>query len=239
MVWWIEDLLKYVIPAAVLGSAGWLTALKPMVGRPAKQADLVDRLTKEVALREAILSLKIAASEPRRARQLEAKELAYRQAEDIEKQFKEKLEALGPDVKPDVLWLRKSTFRERFFPRRYDRQTSLTKWQKWKWWGYYFGFWFNFLVCLSMVALIAIGTGALLSPVKQKAPAQQTQKKQSPGKQQKPSIEIEIFRTAILPDILAVLFAWYFGWISWTVRRAAYSLARETKALTAGDSHGA
>jgi hypothetical protein len=136
--WWVDVLKGWITPflAGVVTVGG---GFKIFLGRRAKEADLFDRITKEIAVRGALLQLKLSAlagSELNDPKQVSAKEVTYQQAKDLEERLNKELERLAPITRPEELWWRQTSTINRLFPEHSerDRKKQLDTGSKFKWW---------------------------------------------------------------------------------------------------------
>lgn len=137
-----------IIPLASSLLAALLGA-KLVIGRRAKHIDIFDRTAKEVAVRDVILKLKLAAAEPSpqgQFQQIAAKATAYQQAENLETQLAEELAALAPKARPGLEWMRNASYQQILIPKPlYDGKTGLSWSRKILWWPLLVIFYFSLL----------------------------------------------------------------------------------------------
>lgn len=138
-------ILKSAITAVLTGAVS-ISGVKLFIGRAAKHADLFDRIAKEVAVRDALLKLKVSASEPNSPQQISAKESAYRHAEELEEQLKKGLAGPTPTTRPEELWWRQASMREKLWPERYEGKGLPSVPARRKWWWRIMGFYV--LLCI-------------------------------------------------------------------------------------------
>jgi hypothetical protein len=137
------DILKTVLTTGTIVATGSFVSVngyKLPIGRAAKHDNLLDHYTKEVALQDALLKLKISATEEKSAKQIAAvKEAAFKQAQELDTQYRQESYKLTA-VRPEWLWWRTAPFRDKLFPPKYDRMkldlAGKRKW--WTWIGTYF-----------------------------------------------------------------------------------------------------
>jgi hypothetical protein len=134
---------------AILGIAKEFL-LKQPIGRKAKQANLFDRYIKEIAVTEAVLKLKLLASEPDSQQQASAKNAAYKQVEELEARQKEELERLTTSGE---LWWRHASQKEWFIPSFYEGQKHLSLNTKFTWCIYMICFYIYHVVSVLIVVV--------------------------------------------------------------------------------------
>jgi hypothetical protein len=136
--------------------APFLTGSKlPMaIGPAAKRAALFDRYAKEIAVRDALLKLKLFASEPNSPQQASAKEETYKQAEQIEAHLKEEL-ARGASRTLSEEWWQHASLKEKFFPACYEGQKHLDTSARTNW-GKYMALWYAYLLVYLFFLLLAV-----------------------------------------------------------------------------------
>ncbi len=82
-----NDFGKSVVPPILTALAALFGGARISIGRRAKLTDLFDRVAKEIAVRDALLKLKIKASEADSPQRISARAVAYKQAEYLEKRL--------------------------------------------------------------------------------------------------------------------------------------------------------
>jgi hypothetical protein len=130
------DILKTLLTGGALLATGTLISIngyKLHIGRAAKQADLFDRLTKEIAVRDSLLKLKLSASKRDSPQEISAMELTYKRAEELEEKLNKELTEITARTPPEQSWWRQSSYREKLLPKRYEGKV-LSEAAKWKWW---------------------------------------------------------------------------------------------------------
>ncbi len=152
---WADILIK-VVPGALSTAATFVVFSKLAVGKKAKEMELLDRISKEVAVYDAILKLKIATCDSGTLQDAAAKENAYNAAERLETALRRELALLNPKPKPDVEWLQTSSARQKFWPQKYDGSRRLTMHRKLSWWGYVALFW-AVLLLYFLVGVVGFG----------------------------------------------------------------------------------
>ena len=140
---WV-DILKTFLPTGALVATGALVSVngyKLHIGRAAKQADLFDRLTKEIAVRDSLLKLKLSASKRDSPQEISAMELTYKHAEELEEKLNTELTELTARTPPEQLWWQQASMREKLLPKQYEGKGLLLSGPaKRKWWRRIVGF---------------------------------------------------------------------------------------------------
>ncbi len=204
-----EDVLKaWMMPNVLTG----MVVFKIFIGRKAKHADLLDHYTKEVALKDALLNLKILATEEKSAEQITVKEDALKQAQELDARYRQESNKLTA-VPPERLWWDTAPFLEKLIPLPiYDRNVNLDRAGKCKWWGWICGYsllmfisgWCMYNFWWLMLELI------------------ESFKTHHPGETPQESVRDFVYTFTLL------LFGLYVMWCATDFRRGAYATARRS-----------
>jgi hypothetical protein len=126
----LEDTIPKII-GVVIATVPFAFAAWP-ISRRAKQIALFRQFANEIAVRDALFKLKLAASEPKTPQEALVKEAAYEKAQKLEEHLNKELEGLDPP--PDKLWLQRASLKEVVFPARYEGQHNLSAIARSWWW---------------------------------------------------------------------------------------------------------